>query len=57
MPQIIDYCVVRSRDPEGFEAAVKEHMAEGWVLQGGVSTCIDPSNLQVFAQAMIKTRA
>ncbi len=57
MPQIIDYCVVRSRDPEGFEGAVKEHMAEGWVLQGGVSICIDPSNYQTFAQAMVKMKA
>ena len=34
----MDYIIIKKETPKQLEIAVKEKLAEGWKLQGGVST-------------------
>lgn len=51
---VLDYCLVRERSPDEFEAKVKELIKSGFVPQGGASFGAEYGNGRMFYQAMVK---
>jgi hypothetical protein len=50
MKKIVDYCILKHKNPDLLEIAVKEYIKLGWQPKGGLCWLMDNS----ASQAMIK---
>lgn len=48
----MEYVILESKYAESLTILVNEHIAKGWVPQGGVSVAVD--HFSYYTQAMIK---
>lgn len=50
----MEYCVIENGNRLVFEKLVKDALADGWELQGGVSISHQSSTTRLYSQAMTK---
>ena len=51
---VLVYRVVKANTHADLEEDVQSLLADGWELRGGVTVCTNPSNVQIWGQAMTR---